>query len=366
MADHVSADTVVAGAGVIGLAVARALAVAGHDVIIVEREHAIGSHTSARNSEVIHAGLYYDAGSFKARMCVAGKHQLYAYCAARRIPHARCGKLVVATEPGEVAALTDIKARAAANGVEDLQVLDQAQAVSLEPHLACTAALLSPSTGIIDSHALMLSYRGDAEDNGAAIAFATAIDRVEADGRGFVITTGDATVRAKRFVNAAGLWAPQLAAAIDCLNPQHVPRAYFCKGTYYALQGRAPFTRLIYPVPQAAGLGVHLTLDLAGQARFGPDVEWVSEVEYTVDPARAAAFYAAIRRYWPGLRDGALMPAYAGIRPKLSPAGAPADDFRIDGPAEHGVAGLVNLFGIESPGITASLAIAEHVAAQLS
>jgi len=366
--DHFETDTVVAGAGVIGLAVARALALKGQDVIIVERETLIGSHTSSRNSEVIHAGIYYPQGSLKARMCVEGKHKLYEYCDQRGVAHRRCGKLIVATTPEQVSELEGIKARAAANGVPDLQLLTQEQALALEPHLKCEAALLSPSTGIVDSHGLMVSYQGEAEAQGAAIAFGTSIDGVEATGDGFrVVTRGetDAVVVCRRFVNAAGLFAPELAGRIGGLEPAHVPVPHYCKGNYYALQGRAPFDRLIYPVPEAAGLGVHLTLDLGGQARFGPDTEWVDGVEYSVDPERADGFYAAIRQYWPDLKDASLVPAYAGIRPKLNGQGEAAADFRIDGPEIHGVAGLVNLLGIESPGLTSSLAIADEVARQI-
>ncbi|MEP0069107.1 NAD(P)/FAD-dependent oxidoreductase [Pyruvatibacter sp.] len=366
--DHFETDTVIAGAGVIGLAVARALALAGQEVIVIERETLIGSHTSSRNSEVIHAGIYYPQGSLKARMCVEGKHKLYEYCAARGLNHKRCGKLIVATTPEQVAELEGIKAKAAANGVDDLTFLNRDEALALEPHLKCDGALLSPSTGIIDSHGLMMSYQGEAEEHGGAIAFGTSIERVEVTGSGFTITTGGeaaAVVTAKRFINAAGPFAPGLADRIEGLAADHKPKAFYCKGNYYSLQGRAPFERLIYPVPEAAGLGVHLTLDLGGQARFGPDTEWVDGVEYSVDPARCDGFYDAIRRYWPGLKDASLVPAYAGIRPKLNAQGEPAADFRIDGPDAHGIAGLVNLLGIESPGLTSSLAIADEVAKQV-
>ncbi len=366
--DHFETDTVIAGAGVIGLAVARALALLGQDVLIIERETLIGSHTSSRNSEVIHPGIYYPKGSLKARMCVEGKHKLYEYCAARGLEHKRCGKLIVATTPEQVGELEGIKARAAANGVEDLEFLSRNEALALEPHLSCEGALLSPSTGIIDSHGLMVSYRGEAEDRGCAIAFATSVERVEVAQSGFKVTTGGDTkaiVSATRFINAAGPFAPGLTERIDGLDADHKPQAHYCKGNYYSLQGRAPFERLIYPVPEAAGLGVHLTLDLGGQARFGPDTEWVEGIEYSVDSARSDGFYAAIRRYWPGLKDASLVPAYAGIRPKLSARGEPAADFRIDGPEAHGIAGLVNLLGIESPGLTSSLAIADEVAKQV-
>lgn len=362
--DHFETDTVIVGAGVIGLAIARILALAGQDVVIIERETLIGSHTSSRNSEVIHAGIYYPAGSLKARLCVEGKHQLYEYCSKRHVPHKNCGKLIVATSPDQVSQLEAIKARAEANGVDDLVVLSRDDALALEPHLTCNAALLSPSTGIIDSHALMVSYRGEAEENGSVIAFGTSVDWIEPTDTGFLIDTSgsaQAQIACRRFINAAGLFAPQIAARIAGFAPEFRPQAHYCKGNYYSLQGRAPFERLIYPVPEAAGLGVHLTLDMGGQARFGPDTQWIDGVDYTVDPKRADGFYAAIRSYWPGLKEGALAPSYAGIRPKLSPEGSGADDFRIDGPALHKVPGLINLFGIESPGLTASLAIADEV-----
>jgi len=373
--NHADIDCIVAGAGVVGLAVARELALAGREVLVVEASEAIGTGTSSRNSEVIHAGIYYPAGSLKARLCVAGKHMLYAYCAERGIPHQRLGKLLVATDDAQIAQLDGIVARARANGVDDLQRLTQAQAQALEPALACTAALLSPSTGIIDSHALMLAYQGDAENAGAQCVFHTPLvsGTVNADS-GFTLQFGgDAamTLTCNTLVNAAGLAAPQLACRITGIPAATIPDAYFCKGSYFTLTGRAPFARLIYPVPQAAGLGVHLTLDLGGQAKFGPDTEWldvasISAEDYAIDPARADAFYAAVRAYWPDLPDGALAPGYTGIRPKISAPGAPAADFVIAAPATHGVPGLVSLFGIESPGLTASLAIAREVRAALA
>lgn len=368
-ADRFETDCIVIGAGVIGLAVARALARAGREVIVLEGEGHIGSHTSSRNSEVIHAGIYYPPGSLKARLCVAGKHALYAYCAERGIAHRNCGKLIVAADAGEAERLADIKARAAANGVPDLEMLTGAQARALEPALACAAALLSPSTGIVDSHGLMLAYLGEAEDHGAAVAFRTPVARIEVGDDSHRVETGGAAparISARALVNAAGLFAPALAAGMEGLDAAHVPAARYCKGSYFSLAGRAPFSRLIYPVPNSAGLGVHLTLDLGGQARFGPDTEWVDGIDYGVDAARGEAFYAAVRRYWPQLADGALVPAYAGVRPKIAGPGEAAADFRIDGPEVHGVAGLVNLFGIESPGLTASLAIADEVAARLA
>lgn len=363
-------DCAVIGAGVIGLAVARELAMRGREVLILEAEGAFGTGISARNSEVIHAGIYYPAGSLKARLCVAGRALLYAYCTERGIDHRRCGKLIVAGGDDQCAQLDGIAARARANGVDDLQWLNGAQARMLEPALTCRAALLSPSTGIIDSHGLMLSLLGDAERAGAVLALQSRVlgGRVCAEGIRLDVASdgGEMSLLARGVVNCAGLGAQHLARALTGLPAHSVPPLHYAKGNYYALAGRAPFSRLIYPVPEAAGLGVHLTLDLGGQARFGPDVEWIAEIDYSVDPARADAFYAEVRRYWPALPDGALQPAYAGIRPKPHAPGEAARDFIVSGPADHGVAGLVNLYGIESPGLTASLALADHVAASLS
>lgn len=342
-------EAVVIGAGVVGLAIARALALAGREVVILEREARIGTRTSARNSGVIHAGLYYPKDSLKARLCVAGRAMLYEYCARRHVAHARVGKLIVATEPGEVAALDAIAAAAAANGVGDIKRLSGADARSLEPEVRAEAALLSPSTGIVDAHGLMLSLLGEAEEAGAMLAPETPVERI---GEGLVVETGGAApmrLRARVVVNAAGHGAPPLA-------PAPVPQ-FFARGCYFALAGRGPFARLVYPVPVPGGLGVHSTLDLAGRTRFGPDVEWIGGEDWTVDPGRADAFAAAIRRYWPGLPDGALTPDFAGVRPKISGPGAPAADFRIDC-----AGGLVGLYGIESPGLTSCLAIADHVA----
>ena len=357
-------DCLVVGAGVIGLAAARALALQGREVLVAERTGAIGTETSSRNSEVIHAGLYYPQGSLKARLCVAGRERLYAYCASRGVAHRRYGKLIVASSTDLLAQLQAVADAGAANGVDDLRWIDGQEARRLEPELKAVAALVSPSTGVIDSHGYMLSLQGEAEANGAVVAFGAQVSAIAPAPGGLSVSFGgEAQLLARLVVNAAGLHAPELAGATAGLAPEHRPRAYFAKGSYFALAGRSPFSRLIYPVPEPGGLGVHLTLDLAGQARFGPDVEWVEGVDYRVDPARAERFYRAIRAYWPGLRDGQLVPGYAGVRPKLSGPGTPAQDFRIDGPAEHGVAGLINLFGIESPGLTASLALADHVAA---
>ncbi len=361
-------DCVVIGAGVVGLAVARALAMAGREVLVLESEAAIGTATSARNSEVIHAGIYYPQGSLKARLCVSGRAALYDFCARFGVEHRRCGKLIVATDAAQREDLAQIRQHALANGVNDLRLLDAAQVHALEPDLHAVAALLSPDTGIIDSHGLMLALQGDAEHHGALLALRAPVDGIVCEDDGFVIEVGgDAPMRlhANTLVNSAGHGAPALAARMQGLPAACVPRSWYAKGSYFSLAGRTPFQHLIYPLPEPGGLGTHLTLDLAGRARFGPDVEWVDRLDYTLDPARADRFYAAIRRYWPALPDQALQPAYTGIRPKISGPGQPNADFRIDGPADHGIAGLVNLFGIESPGLTSSLAIGDHVCALL-
>ncbi len=359
-------ECLVIGAGVVGLGVARALARRGHEVVIVEAAGLIGSETSSRNSEVIHAGIYYPAGSLKARLCVDGKKALYAYCDERGITHKRCGKLIVAADEAQIADLEALKKKAEANGVDDLQWLTRDQALVLEPQLHCIAALLSPSTGIIDSHGLMLAYQGEAEDHGAMLALGSPVLRGRAAHDGIVIETGGnepMQLKARLVVNAAGLNAQRIAAAIDGIRTESVPGCYYAKGNYFILSGmKPPFSRLIYPVPEPGGLGIHVTIDLGGQMRFGPDVEWVEGIDYAVDPARGEKFYAAVRRYWPGLPDGAIQPGYAGIRPKLSPSGGKADDFVIHGPEQTGLPGLINLFGIESPGLTASLALGEYVA----
>ncbi len=367
-------DAVVVGAGVVGLAIGRALALRGLETIVLERTNAIGTGTSSRNSEVIHAGIYYPAGSLKARLCVAGRELLYRYCETHGVEHRRCGKLLVATSEAQRAKLDQIRAQAAGNGVHDLQLLDAAQVHALEPELTAIAALHSPSTGIVDSHGLMLALQGDLEANGGALALLSPLASIGRDGGSHVVTIGGEAplqLAAGIVVNAAGLWAPGVAAQIAGLAPALVPQARYAKGNYFALAGRAPFTHLIYPIPEAAGLGVHLTLDLAGQARFGPDVEWIApatpdEIDYRVDPARAAGFDAAIRAYWPGLPAGALQPAYSGVRPKLQAPGETAHDFVLQGPAEHGIDGLMNLYGIESPGLTSSLALADEVVSRLT
>ncbi|HEX9397160.1 MAG TPA: NAD(P)/FAD-dependent oxidoreductase [Burkholderiales bacterium] len=359
-------DAVVIGAGVVGLAVARALALSGREVVILEAENAIGTHTSSRNSEVIHAGIYYPKGSLKARSCVEGRRLLYEYCASHGVPHRRCGKLIIATDEKQLSSLETLRLQAHANGVADVAPVTRETALAMEPELSCVAALHSPSTGIVDSHALMLAYLGDAEAHGAMLALRSPMKKAVFQSNGFVIEVESADpVFASILVNSAGLRAPTVAGGIHGFERKFIPRELYAKGNYYSLSGKNPFSRLVYPVPEPGGLGVHVTLDLAGQARFGPDVEWVQGISYAVDPQRAERFYAAIRRYWPGLPDGALLPGYSGIRPKTVGPGEPAADFAIQGPRAHGVAGLVNLFGIESPGLTASLALADIVLSEL-
>lgn len=362
-------DCVVIGAGVVGLAVARALAVAGREVTIVEAAPAIGTGISSRNSEVIHAGLHYAPDSLKARLCVRGRDLLYAYCGARHVPHRRIGKLLIATDPSQRPALDRVLANARACGVHDLETLDSAAAATLEPEVRCVAALWSPSTGIVDSHALMTALLADAEAHGAVLARSSRVVRgtVQDDGIELVVATDDGqdfTLAAALVVNCAGLDAARVARSLDGFPSAHVPHVGFAKGHYFAWPGAAAFRHLVYPLPEPGGLGIHVTVDLGGAVRFGPDVEWLAHgaaLDYSVDAGRAAAFADSIRRYWPAVRADGLTPAYAGIRPKLSRPGEPAADFAIEGPAEHGVPGLIQLFGIESPGLTASLAIGERV-----
>ncbi len=362
-------ECVVVGAGVVGLGIARALALAGREVLVLERNGAIGEETSSRNSEVIHAGIYYATGSHKAKLCVAGRDALYEFCRARGVPHARLGKVIVATSQAQLATLAAIKAQAEINGVRDLQVLDAAGVRALEPELEATGGLLSPSTGIVDSHALMLALQGEAETAGAITALHAPVLRGEIDARGFVLEAGGEAplrLRCRLLVNAAGHGAWDLARNLAGYPAPLIPDRVLSRGVYFVLAGATPFRHLIYPVPEGGGLGVHVTLDLAGRARFGPDVEWIERLDYHLDPARAAAFYPAIRNYWPALPDGALLPGYTGIRPRLSRLAQGAADFRIDTPAEHGIPGLVQLFGIESPGLTSTLALADLVAAALA
>jgi L-2-hydroxyglutarate oxidase LhgO len=365
-------DAIVIGAGAVGLAVARALAQGGRETIVAEAQTAIGQGVSSRNSEVIHAGLYYPTGSLKARLCVRGRELLYELCASHGVGHRQCGKLVVANSDAEAAALRGLQDRAVANGVP-VQWLGADEAKALEPALQCTAALYSPSTGIVDTHGFMLALQGDFENAGGMVALGSAVDSavLGQGGRPHVVRFADGTeVAAGVVVNSASLHACGLARRFDGLDGRFVPREHFSKGNYYALTGRAPFSHLIYPAPADAWLGVHLTLDLGGQAKFGPDQEWLAverpeDIDYAVDPARAAGFYAEVRRYWPGLPDGALQPSYSGVRPKIHAPGEKAPDFRVDGPRLHGIPGLVNLFGIESPGLTSALAIGEEVLALL-
>ena len=350
-------DCVVAGAGVVGIAVARALARAGREVLVLDAAEAIGTETSSRNSEVVHAGIYYAKDSLMARFCVQGRRMLYAYCDERGVPYRNCGKLIVATSLEENERLAGIKARAEANGVEGMRFLTSAE--------ACTGALLSPTTGIVDSHAYMLAMQGDAEAAGAMFVFHSPITGGRVSESGVEIEVGGAEpmrLSCNLLVNSAGLHAPALARRLAGMPSQLIPQEYYAKGNYFNLAGRSPFSRLIYPVPVPGGLGVHLTIDLGGQARFGPDVQWIDRLDYTVDPRRADSFYDAVRRYWPDLKDGALQPGYAGIRPKIVPQGAPGQDFVVQGSAVHGMGGLINLFGIESPGLTSAIALGEHVA----
>ena len=361
-------DCVVVGAGVVGLAVARTLALQGREVMVLEAADAIGTGTSSRNSEVIHAGIYYPQGSLKARLCVEGKERLYSYCTERGVGHRRCGKLIVATSDAQLAQLQGIIDKALANGVSDLVLLTRDEARALEPQLECLAAVHSPSTGIVDSHGLMLALQGDVENAGGLVVLNSPVVQVNRSHNAIIlVVNGGAELQVNTLVNAAGLGAQALAARIDGLDREFVPPSYYAKGNYFNLSGRSPFARLIYPVPETAGLGVHLTIDLGGQAKFGPDVQWVSSPDdLVVDPARGDGFYAEVRKYWPALPDGALNPGYAGIRPKIQAPGEPARDFLIQGPATHGVPGLVNLFGIESPGLTSSLAIGDHVSRLLT
>lgn len=367
-------EAAIIGAGVVGLACARALAARGVDTVILERHGAFGTETSARNSEVIHAGIYYPTGSHKARLCVAGRDALYAYCAERGIAHRRCGKLIVATDASQLPKLEALHRQGLENGVADLRLIGADEAKAMEPKLACVAAVHSPSTGIFDSHACMLALLGDAERDGAALALKSPVAGGRVDADGIVLDVGADgerfQIKARRVINAAGLYATQVARGIAGYPPAHCPTPHYAKGNYYVLAGAPPFSRLIYPLPEAGGAGLHFTLDLAGQARFGPDVEWlpddwIAHPEYGVDGTRTDGFYAKIRSYWPGLADGALAPAYCGVRPKIHGPELAAADFVIQGPAVHGVPGLVHLFGIESPGLTSALAIADAAVAEL-
>jgi L-2-hydroxyglutarate oxidase LhgO len=362
-------DCVVIGAGVIGLAVARALALQGREVIVLEAEESIGNHTSSRNSEVIHAGIYYPKGSLKARLCVQGKHLLYPYCRERGVPFDNCGKVLVASSEDEIPVVLGYIDKAAANGVHDLRRISLHELRDLEPAVKAVAAVFSPSTGIIDSHAYMLALQGDLESAGGAVVFLSPLEGGEVTADGILLRVGGAEpveLLCNALVNSAGLFAPQLARSIAGIPAETIPPQYFAKGHYYTMSGRSPFRRLVYPMAGHGFLGVHVTVDLGGQARFGPDIEWLDRVDYSFNDAREPLFYEAIRRYYPELKDGALQPGYTGIRPKISGPKEPAADFVIQGPNDHGVRGLLNLYGIESPGLTASLAIGNHVAAMLA
>jgi L-2-hydroxyglutarate oxidase LhgO len=360
-------DVIIAGAGVVGLAIAQALGNLGCSVEVIERAPRIGLGVSSRSSEVIHAGLYYPPSSKKAQLCRRGSEMLYRYCTKRGVGHRRLGKLIVATHPSQERQLDSITTNAEASGVRDLERLEAGEARRLEPDLSCSGAILSPSSGIVDSHGFMQALQCDAESMGVGFAFNAAIDGGALTKNGVILHVRDSAsaetvfLKAKIFINAAGLGAISIARAIEGFPGEAIPTLYLARGCYFALAGRAPFRRLVYPIPESGGLGVHLTLDLGEQARFGPDVEWIDRENYVVDPRRADGFYREIRRYWRNLADDALTPAYAGIRPKISGPGEPAVDFRIDAEREHGVAGIINLFGIESPGLTASLAIGELI-----
>lgn len=366
MAEHI--ECAVIGAGVVGLAIARRLAMSGREVVVLEAEDAFGTHTSSRNSEVIHAGIYYPTGSLKARLCVVGRRALYQYCAEHDVHHRRIGKVIVACDESELKGLGKYREQAGINGVEGLRMLTAHELADMEPAVRCVAGLLSPATGIIDSHGLMLAYLGDAENHGAALALASPVMRGRIEHDGIVLEVGGAepmSVKCGLVVNSAGFSAQAVARSIAGIPPQTVPPTHYAIGHYYTLTGAAPFRRLIYPVARQDWLGVHVTVDLGGRVKFGPDFTWMDRVDYRFDGSREAAFYRAIRRYYPDLKDGTLQPGYTGIRPKIHGPDQPAPDFAIHGPRDHGVAGLVNLYGIESPGLTSSLAIADHVASLL-
>ncbi|MFT6556577.1 NAD(P)/FAD-dependent oxidoreductase [Sneathiella sp.] len=354
-------ETIVVGAGVIGLAIARSLALSNQDVLVLEKNGHFGEETSSRNSEVIHAGIYYPKDSLKAKLCVEGKSRLYQYCENHNIPHKRTGKLIVATTPEECDVLENILNKAQDNNVQDLKFISKKEVSLLEPQLRCEQALLSPSTGIIDTHQYMLSLVGEIEANKGAIAYHAPFSKAEVIGGGFLVTSGDNQLRCKRLINSAGLGAQSVAHEISGLSPEFIPTRYLAKGTYFTASFPSPFKHLIYPVPNTASLGIHVTLDMAGQIRFGPDQEWVDTVDYSLDEGRSHGFYEAIRRYYPDLKDDSLQPGYTGIRPKLQSPGSSAQDFQILSKADHQIPGLICLFGMESPGLTASLAIAETV-----
>jgi L-2-hydroxyglutarate oxidase LhgO len=366
-------DCVVIGAGVVGLAVAREMALQGRETILLEREAAFGTISSARNSEVIHAGIYYPKDSLKAKLCVQGNHLLYEYCRSHQVASQPYGKLIVAVDDTQIDDLQAILYKAQNNGVPEIKMISGDKAKVLEPNLQCSAAILSATTGIVDSHGYMLSLLGGFEDAGGMVAYQSPLISAKPVGNnaegGFELEVGGADgmkIQTKLLINCAGMSAPALAQKIEGLAKAQIPKAYFAKGNYFSLSGKSPFSHLIYPIPEPGGLGVHLTLDMAGQAKFGPDVEWLEidqedQIDYTVDPKRGDGFYAAVRRYWPGLKDGTLQPDYSGVRAKIVPSNAPAGDFYFDGPKQHSLHGLFNLYGFESPGLTSSLAIARHL-----
>jgi L-2-hydroxyglutarate oxidase LhgO len=361
-------QVMVIGAGVVGLAIAREAALKGHDVIVAEAASAIGTGTSSRNSEVIHAGLYYPTGSKRALHCPRGRRMLYDYCESHGVPHRKLGKLFIVTKEADIPKLEAVHAQALKNGVENVTMLDAAAAKRMEPALFCVAAFHSAETGIIDSHRYMLALQGDIEDRGGVLAFNTPVERIARAGTGWRVDFGGpepGAITVDAVINSASHGAQRLARATEDYPAERVPKLVLAKGNYFGFSGRSPFSRLIYPAPVPGGLGIHVTLDLAGRMRFGPDVEWIEAMNFDVDPRRADGFYAYIRTYWPALPDNSLFPDYAGIRPKLTGPGEPAADFMIDGPAEHGLPGLVQLFGIESPGLTSSLSLAEEVIGKL-
>ena len=370
MSDTFRTDAVVIGAGVIGLAVARALAEAGRDVVILEKNGRFGEETSARNSEVIHAGIYYPSGSLKAHLCVEGRDRLYAFCESRKIAHRKLGKLIVATRDGQDEQLGRLLRQARENGVSDLKPISRTQIAALEPELSTRGGLFSPSTGIIDSHQYMLALLGEAEAAGASLAYNAEVTAIGKNSDGFKLVVRNAqettTLRSRILINSAGLWASKIANLVEGLEPRFVPETHLAKGNYVTLTARNPFRHLVYPVPEPGGLGVHLTIDMAGVGRFGPNVEWLSiqdpaAIDYSVSPTFVDTFAPLIAEYWPKVTQAMLAPGYSGVRPKIGGPKNPNADFRIEGPDTHGVDGLVNLFGIESPGLTASLAIAERV-----
>jgi L-2-hydroxyglutarate oxidase LhgO len=357
-------DCAVIGGGVVGLAIARKLAMTGREVVVLEAEEHFGTHTSSRNSEVMHAGIYYSTGSLKARLCYAGRNALYRYCAEHAVNHRRIGKVIAACDESELAGLEKYRQQAEVNGCDDLRMLTQQELAEMEPEVRCVAGFLSPSTGIIDAHGLMLAYLGDLESHGGALALRSPVLSGRLSGEGMLLEVGgqeSMSLLCRTVVNSAGFNAQAVARSFEGLAPASVPPTYYAIGHYYTLSGKAPFNRLIYPVARQDWLGVHVTIDLGGQVKFGPDFGWIDRIDYRFDESREAAFYKAIRRYYPGLKDAALQPGYTGIRPKIHGPGEPAPDFVIQGPRDHGIRGLVNLYGIESPGLTSSLAIGDYV-----